>query len=194
MSSIQICGLVIVIAFYIAYITKQVLLRKQGIKTHRLGRGEKPKKTFYIEVMLMGATFLMVPMQLVSIIGYHLFPQLIHQGWARVVGLIIGGLGVMIFIAAMRTMKDSWRAGVDATQKTKLVDEGIYKLSRNPAFVGFDLLYIGIGLAFANPMHSIMVCVAVILLHLQILEEEKFLVKVFGKQYKTYQNKVGRYF
>lgn len=41
-------------------------------------------------------------------------------------------------------MRDSWRAGISETDKTELVTEGIYQISRNPAFLGFDLLYIGI--------------------------------------------------
>ena len=40
-------------------------------------------------------------------------------------------------------MRDSWRAGIFETDKTKLVTEGIYQISRNPAFLGFDLLIIG---------------------------------------------------
>lgn len=47
-------------------------------------------------------------------------------------------------------MRDSWRAGIDRTQKTKIINTGIYRYSRNPAFVGFDLLYIGMRLAFSN--------------------------------------------
>ena len=41
-------------------------------------------------------------------------------------------------------MRDFWRAGIPETDKTELVTEGIYQISRNPAFLGFDLLYIGI--------------------------------------------------
>ncbi len=36
-----------------------------------------------------------------------------------------------------------WRAGVSEKEKTELVTAGIYRWSRNPAFLGFDLLYIG---------------------------------------------------
>ena len=39
-------------------------------------------------------------------------------------------------------MKNSWRAGIPSEDKIEFVSNGIYKISRNPAFVGFDLLYI----------------------------------------------------
>jgi protein-S-isoprenylcysteine O-methyltransferase Ste14 len=35
---------------------------------------------------------------------------------------------------------------------------------------------------------------SVVMLHLQILEEEKFLPKVFGEEYENYRRSVGRYF
>ena len=41
-------------------------------------------------------------------------------------------------------MRDFWRAGISETDKTELVTEGIYQISRNPAFLGFDVLYFGI--------------------------------------------------
>jgi protein-S-isoprenylcysteine O-methyltransferase Ste14 len=41
-------------------------------------------------------------------------------------------------------MKDSWKAGISEIDKTELVTEGIYQISRNPVFLGFNLLYIGI--------------------------------------------------
>ncbi len=33
------------------------------------------------------------------------------------------------------TMKNNWRAGVSHTDKTELVTDGIYQISRNPAFL-----------------------------------------------------------
>ncbi len=58
--------------------------------------------------------------------------------------------GVMVFILAVFTMRDSWRAGVSKTEKTELVTSGIYQISRNPAFLGFDLAYTGILWMFFN--------------------------------------------
>ena len=52
--------------------------------------------------------------------------------------------GDMVFVISVWTMKDSWRAGVSKTYQTELVTDGIYQISRNPAFLGFDLVYVGI--------------------------------------------------
>mgnify|MGYP001040332322 FL=1 len=90
-------------------------------------------------------------------------------------------------------MKDSWRAGVDESQRTELVTGGLYRRSRNPSFVGFDLLYLGSALAVGNWVLLAAVCGAVVLIHLQILEEEKHLEKMFGQPYLAYRKEVGRY-
>ncbi len=55
--------------------------------------------------------------------------------------------------------------------------KGIYNYSRNPAFLGFDLVYIGILLMFFNPVLLVISVFAMVMLHLQILREEKFLEK-----------------
>ncbi len=108
-------------------------------------------------------------------------------------GLTLMAAGDGLFIAAILTMKDSWRAGVDESQRTELVTGGLYRLSRNPAFVGFDLLYLGSALALGNLVLAAAVCAAVVMIHLQILEEEKHLEKMFGQPYLAYRREVGRY-
>lgn len=190
----SIIGLIIVFAFYGSYFTKMFVQGKSGIKTDRMGKGSKPKKTFIIEIILKSITFLTAGIQLISIVFIKRLPILMKNNLVRYIGLIIALAGVIIFITAVVTMRDSWRAGIDNTQKTKIINNGIYKYSRNPAFVGFDLLYIGIGLAFSNIFNLIVACFSVLLLHLQILEEEKYLPRVFGKDYLEYKKRTGRYF
>ena len=59
----------------------------------------------------------------------------------RMLGCVITAVGVFVFILSVVQMKDNWRAGVQREDKTNLVTTGIYSISRNPAFLGFDLLY-----------------------------------------------------
>ena len=74
-----------------------------------------------------------------------------------------------------------------------MVTGGIYSVSRNPAFLAFDLVYLGVLLVLFNiPLLAFSVFSAV-MLHLQILQEEKFLPTVFGDEYRNYKNHVRRY-
>ena len=85
-------------------------------------------------------------------------------------------------------------AGVQKEEKTNLVTTGIYSISRNPAFLGFDLMYIGILFSFFNWFLCFATGFAVVFFHLQIVNvEEDFLIKAFGNEYLQYKSKVCRY-
>ena len=81
------------------------------------------------------------------------------------------------------------------TDKTELVTTGIYQISRNPAFLGFDLVYIGVCLMFFNWVLLFVSVFAMLMFHLQIVNvEEEFLLDSFGEEYISYKKKVNRYF
>ena len=87
----------------------------------------------------------------------------------------------------------NWRAGFNEQQRTELVTTGIYRFSRNPAFVAFDLLYLGFALIFPNLLMIVMAVLALFLFDLQIRGEENYLITVFGERYRDYQKAVRRY-
>ena len=111
----------------------------------------------------------------------------------RIIGIVFGILAIIFFALATITMKDSWRGGIPE-EKTLLISAGIYKWSRNPAFVGFDLLYISICLMYFNLPLLLISVFAGTMLHLQILQEEKHMQNMFGKEYKEYKKHTLRYF
>lgn len=102
-------------------------------------------------------------------------------------------VGDLIFAVAVVTMKDSWRAGIAEDDKTEMITDGIYQISRNLAFLGFDCVYVGLTLMFFNLPLLLCSVFAMLMLHLQILQEEQYLVKEFGDNYVTYKTKVCRY-
>ena len=177
------------IAFYGCYFIKMFLQKKQGIQTDQIGK-DKVGFVKFVEVTMKVAAVLVFVAGLVSIfIGTNYGSVTV-----RVMGAAIGVVGTFVFIAAVQTMRDSWRAGVSKTDKTELVTKGIYQISRNPAFLGFDLLYIGTLLMFFNWILCILTVFAIIMYHLQIVNvEEEFLLATFGNEYLQYKQKVCRY-
>lgn len=187
------CGLLIT-CFYGLYFFKQLKLRKQGIQTNRLAKGSKPTKTAAIERWLLIFTYGTAVIQYLSVFfREHMLPFGLPD-WERWLGLVLAACGVVFFLLAITAMRDNWRAGVDDSQKTEMVTRGVYKYSRNPAFFGFDLLYIGTMLALPNVLLFLVSMGAIILLHLQIREEEAFLPSVFGDSYLEYKQRTPRYF
>lgn len=103
-----------------------------------------------------------------------------------VVSLLCVFLPILFFLLATITMKDSWRVGIPL-EKTNIITDGIYKWSRNPAFVGFDLLYISNTLLYYNIPLLFNSIFAIVMLHMQILQKEKFMLKTFDNEYKNYK-------
>ena len=181
--------LAIMAVFYIAYFAKQISQRRQGVSTMILGKGDKPAAQKRLELALKMATFTMPAVEIASI----WWELMTLPCWLQWMGVVIAAVGVGFFIAGMLTMKGSWRAGIPEKKETSLVTSGIYRISRNPAFVGFDLMYIGILLAFPNAWHAAAVAIILVLFHKQILGEEQFLEGAFGEEYIDYKNNVRRY-
>ncbi len=172
--------------FYAAYISRTLSLKRRGIRSNllvgRLTRGQ------IVQWAVFAVTLSGVAVQYASVWQIKSEPAL----W--LVGFLLSCLGLYFFVMAILTMRSNWRAGYGAEQNTDLVTGGIYRVSRNPAFVGFDLLYIGCATAYPGVLNIVWAVLAVLLFHLQILGEERFLTERFGRAYVRYWQKVGRYF
>lgn len=190
MTNHQIIAMVLLTLFYSAYLLKGLLQWKKGIWMNHLGKGEKSSYTIKIEKLLHLATILVIPVEIISIL-YDSVSW--NQELLTRVGLALVGLGLVIFCIAMWQMRDNWRAGIPTSDATQLVVTGIYRWSRNPAFLGFDFTYLGILIAFYNPILAIITLWVIIMMHLQILEEERFLRDVFKQEYQIYCQTTGRY-
>ena len=163
---------------------------KKGIRTDQIAAGNKKGSLFWTELTMKIATYAAVAAEAVSIL--YARPFLPFN--IRIAGLFLSVAGDAVFLCAVLTMKDSWRAGIPENDRTEIVTGGIYSISRNPAFLAFDLVYIGILMAFFNiPLLALSIFSA-LMLHLQILQEEKFLPTVFGDEYLAYKSRVRRYF
>lgn len=193
MSLSKITAIFLLTFFYAVYITKMFILKRQNIQGNILGKGQKPKGKAVFEIVLKLFTFLIVPIQFGSVVfGDYIF-NLPFPLAVNIAGFVFLIFGDLLFLSAIIKMRNNWRAGYSYEQDTQLVTNGIYRISRNPAFAGFDLLYIGGVLAYPNVINIAFTVVVVLLFHIQILGEEKFLADKFGENYLEYKRKVRRY-
>lgn len=185
----QVAALLLLAIFYACYFIKLFSQRSKGIRTNQMGAGKTGEARF-IELALSAVTILTPLCEVLCIaLNAALLPAPL-----RSLGLIAAALGDAAMIAAVLEMKDSWRAGVSTTDKTELVTTGVYSISRNPAFLGFDLVYAGILLSFFSWPLLIVSVLAAVMLHLQITRvEEPFLPDAFGQAYVDYCKHVNRY-
>lgn len=185
----QTAGVVILLVFYGCYIGKMALQGRAGIRTDQMGRGKSgPGKR--LERTVKAAAYGAVLTEAVSIaLDTGPFPPP-----ARALGAAAACVGTAVFILSVVTMGDSWRAGVPRGEKTELVTRGVYRLSRNPAFLGFDLLYAGMAVMFFNWVLLAVSLFTVFMFHRQIVRmEEPFLEETFGEAYREYRREVRRY-
>lgn len=185
----QILAIIILLIFYGCYFFKNIIQKRQNIQTNHIGKGKTG--TMQKVEILLGIISVIVPItEVLSILfNFSLLPL-----WAQNTGIVLAFLGDIIFIISVTTMKDSWRAGISPEEETKLVTNGIYRISRNPAFLGFDLVYIGILMIFFNWLLFVITVSALIIFHLQIIKvEEPFLLTTFGEDYINYKNQTNRY-
>ena len=130
--------------------------------------------------------------------SFHLFPsslssQLLNSFPAKIAGVALITSGLVILGSAYASFGDSWRVGFDVKNPGTLVTTGAFALSRNPIYVFLDLWFIGVFLINGTLIFLIFALLAVAVLHWQILQEEKFLVSLYGQPYRSYCARIARY-
>ena len=99
---------------------------------------------------------------------------------------------IWTFIAQAQ-MGNSWRIGIDTNNKTELVQTGIFRLSRNPIFLGMRLTLLGLFLTLPNAITLVILIVGEILIQIQVRLEEDFLDKTHGVAYQNYCQRTRRW-
>ena len=118
-----------------------------------------------------------------------LFPS----NWLTIIGSVLITLGLITSTIASLTLKKSWRVGVDENEKTELIINGIFKISRNPYFLSYDLILIGMVFCLLSPLLILPVLITIVLFHLMTLKEENYLEKQHQDNYRQYKKEVRRY-
>lgn len=156
------------------------------------------KKGLLLVVEVMAFVGLVAWIIEVLVSALHIFPsisdfQLVSSFPAKSIGVALVTLGLILFGLAYVSFGDSWRVGFDIKTPGALVTTGVFAVSRNPIYVFLDLWFIGIFLINGTLAFLIFAVLAIAVLHWQILQEEKFLLNLYGQPYQSYCAKTGRY-
>ena len=106
--------------------------------------------------------------------------------------LISGSLGLMVW--ADGTFK-RWQTAVNPDYPTTtLVQNGPYRFSRNPMYLAFVLIQLGIALVVSSWWLFITLLPAWLILRWGVItREEQYLAKIFGQEYLDYRTAVRRW-
>ena len=183
--------LAIIIVYLLAFFVRNI---KTYINVKRSIRGKSGKLTLSVIistiVYLVALANVFFP-EIRNIAGQIAFLEFTALQY---VGYGVLSLAMIIGLLALYELSDSWRVGIRPEQKTDLVTTGIYAWSRNPYFLSYDLLFLGIFFIFPSLVLLLLITTLSVVFHLMILEEESYLDKVQGEPYQVYKREVGRYF
>lgn len=108
------------------------------------------------------------------------------------IGIILWILGFTLLYIGRFSLGKNFRMGV-ADEKTEFIANGIYKISRNPMYLGLFITFFGYMFYSLNIIYIIVSIFIIIVHHLITLGEEKEMIKKYGDLYKEYCRKVRRY-
>ena len=118
----------------------------------------------------------------------------LETGPLLVIGVLLAVTGITATLVAQLGMGTSWRIGVDPSEKTELITDGLFRLARNPIFTAMGVTSAGLVLVVPNVVT--LLCLVFLLVALQIqvrLVEEPYLRLQHGDAYLLYARTVGRF-
>lgn len=118
--------------------------------------------------------------------------------WGRGVSLGLGSIliagGVAIALAGVVQFRRGHTTVLPFGGTSELVTSGIYRVTRNPMYLGMALTYIGLALRVNSAWCLLFLPVALALAHVfAIRPEERYLLRKFGAPYRDYCERVRRW-
>lgn len=128
--------------------------------------------------------------------GLHWVLPLLHVfsvPW-NLVGVIPLGLGVVINLIASSTFQQAQTTIKPFEESKVLVTNGLYRLSRNPMYLGFVLILGGVATLLGSLMPYLVIPVFIILIERNFIRvEEQWLERKFGRHWQDYRQRVRRW-
>lgn len=115
--------------------------------------------------------------------------------WLGLIGWAMVAAGSLLFLWGMATFS-RMKTGIMLQQAaTRVVEAPPYNWSRNPMYVAFTAIYIGLALALGIWWAFIFLPGVLLLLNMTVIaREERYMRATFGPAYEDYCRRVGRWF
>lgn len=159
-----------------------------GVRTAVDGRPDHPDLPYkpplaYLAAIAVGAAI------------HHWWPTRARPASWLPVGITLVALGTAMLVWAKVTF-DSKRTPLEPWKATRaIVDHGPFAFSRNPVYMAFALIQIGIGIWSDKLAVVLLTIVPAMLTAIVIVpREETYLRREFGAEYERYCERVRRWF
>ncbi|MBL8063576.1 MAG: isoprenylcysteine carboxylmethyltransferase family protein [Anaerolineales bacterium] len=167
-----------------------------GVNPYKLGKSESAHD--YIGVLfrltLIVTTVIVTLFAFLPNLYAYLVPihYLAHPS-LNFIGITLLSTSVVWVLVAQVHMQKTWRIGIDEDVKTELVQTGLFRLSRNPIFLGMRMILLGLFLILPSAVSLAILIVGDLLIQIQVRLEEEFLTRTHGQAYLNYKKQVRRW-
>jgi len=179
---------------------KTILLNKRGIKVSG-GNKNSPRymRILYpVFFLLLFVWFFELAKPVFqfqfSILSGQLTIPLVNYLFLEIGGALLIVLSLVFMALTLHHFKSSLRFGLNENNRGKLINTGIFSVSRNPFFLSIILYFLGTALVTPSWFFITFTVLTIISIHVFILKEEKFMLQHYGESYREYREKVRRYF
>lgn len=183
--------------FFTAFLWRSYRVwRRTGVNPYVLGTGDDAHSYIgrLFRLTLVAVVFIVVAYLLSDGVYAYLAPiQWLSQTGLIVAGLFLLALALVWVLIAQAQMGDAWRIGVDASRETRLVQSGLFAVSRNPIFLGMLVMLLGFFLVLPNALSLVVVVLGYALIQIQVRLEEEHLTRLHGNAYQDYCRRVRRW-
>ncbi|MBL4623713.1 MAG: isoprenylcysteine carboxylmethyltransferase family protein, partial [Flavobacteriales bacterium] len=111
--------------------------------------------------------------------------------WTAGILLLAGSIALALWTKYVMTRKGT--TANSYKQSMVVVTNGPFRFSRNPMYLSINLLTIGLSFVFNDLILLILTGFAVLIIHVVIKREERYLAKKFGEEYLRYKKRVRRW-
>lgn len=183
--------------FALAFAWRSYLTWKRtGRNPYRLGNTDNAHD--FVGVLFRLTMLVCAGVVLIHSLSSDLYHYLVPLIWLQHPPLIVSGIVLLLvsfvwILMAQKQMGDSWRIGIDHELKTQLVSAGVFKISRNPIFLGMRINLLGLFLILPNAVTLAVLVLGDALMQIQVRLEEEYLTRTHGQNYEQYRRQTRRW-
>jgi protein-S-isoprenylcysteine O-methyltransferase Ste14 len=186
---------IIIISMFAAMFLQTIRFGLFLRKNKRSMGGTPPINPFVFKLSkaAMMLTWVALFIQAVGVYDLRMFDR---SGTVTMLAVVSFSLGALLQFVSQASLGKNLKFGIPGREEARastLRTKGIYRFSRNPMYVGFFLMMAGALLYTSNPFVGALSLFAMVVHHVIVLREERFLAGRFGLEWKQYVSSVRRY-
>jgi len=149
-------------------------------------REDRSSRWIFVPLIIIAVAFAWLPPRF-----DRLHRWTIDGDTVRYLGLIITAIGGFVRVATVFELGHRFSIFVALQSDHRLKTDGFYRFVRHPSYLGALLAMAGWALVFRSIIGLLLTAAMFVPIIARIHAEERFLVREFGEQYRSYQQRTG---